>query len=52
MSQKKALRRCTVQCYYRYEGVGVGQISRKKCYIPLEWPLMTMSLKNVSETFL
>ena len=25
----KALRRCTVQHYWRYEGVGGGQISRK-----------------------
>ena len=28
--QKKALRRCKVQCYLRYEGVGGGIISRKK----------------------
>ena len=26
---KKALRRCNIQCYYRYEGVCVGPISRK-----------------------
>ena len=26
---KKALRRCNVQCYERYEGVGGGPISRK-----------------------
>ena len=29
-SEKKALRRCTDQRYYRYEGVGGGKISRKK----------------------
>ena len=28
--QGKVLRRFKVQCYYRYEGVGGGQISRKK----------------------
>ena len=28
--QKKALPRCKVQCYLRYEGVGGGPISRKK----------------------
>ena len=33
LSRKKALRRCTVQRYYRYEGVGGGQISRKKVYV-------------------
>ena len=27
--EKKALRRCNVQCYERYEGVGGGPISRK-----------------------
>ena len=27
--QKKTLRRCNAQCYYRYEGVGGGPISRK-----------------------
>ena len=27
---KKGLRRCKVQRYYRYEGVGGGPISRKK----------------------
>ena len=37
--QKKALRRCKVQCYLRYEGVGGGPISRKKRYVTLEWPL-------------
>ena len=26
---EKALRRCNVQCYQRYEGVGGGPISRK-----------------------
>ena len=29
-SGKKALRRCKVQCYYHYERVGGGPISRKK----------------------
>ena len=29
--REKALRRCKVQCYQRYEGVGGGPISRKKC---------------------
>ena len=38
-SGKKALRRCKVQCYLRYEGVGGGPISRKKLYVTLEWPL-------------
>ena len=28
--REKALRRCKVQCYLRYEGVGGGPISRKK----------------------
>ncbi len=28
--RKKALQRCKVQCYLRYEGVGGGPISRKK----------------------
>ena len=28
--RKKALRRCKVQCYLRYEGVGGGPIYRKK----------------------
>ena len=37
--QKKALRRCKVQCYERYEGVGGGPISDKKRYVTLEWPL-------------
>ena len=36
--QKKALQRCKVQCYLRYEGVGGGPISRKKRYVTLEWP--------------
>ena len=27
---RKALRRCKVQCYLRYEGVGGGPIFRKK----------------------
>ena len=35
LSQKKTLRRCKVQ------GVGGGQIPRKKRYITLEWPLNT-----------
>ena len=37
--RKKALRRCKVQCYLHYEGVGGGPISRKKRYVTLEWPL-------------
>ena len=38
--KKKALRRCKVQCYLRYEGVGGGPIStQKKRYVILEWPL-------------
>ena len=28
--REKALRRCKVQCYWCYEGVGGGPISRKK----------------------
>ena len=36
----KTLRRCKVQCYLRYEGVGGGPISRKKRYVTLEWPLL------------
>ena len=36
---EKALRRCKVQCYLRYEEVGGGPISRKKRYVTLEWPL-------------
>ena len=28
--RKKALRRCKVQCYLRYEGVGGGPIFRRK----------------------
>ena len=28
--RKKALRRCKVQCYLRYEGVGGGPIFRNK----------------------
>ena len=36
--RKKALRRCKVQCYLRYEGVGGGPIFRKKNYVTLEWP--------------
>ena len=39
ISLKKALQRCTVQCYYHYEGMGGCQISRKKHYVTLEWPL-------------
>ena len=34
---EKALRRCNVQRYWRYEGVGWGPISRKKRYVTLEW---------------
>ena len=36
--RKKALRRCKVQCYLRYEGVGGDPISTKKRYVTLEWP--------------
>ena len=32
---KKALRRCKVQCYYRYEEVG---FQGKNRYVTLEWP--------------
>ena len=42
LSRKKALRRCTVQRYYRYEGVGGGQIPRKKVYVTFKWPLSFM----------
>ena len=35
---KKALRRCKVQRYYCYEGIGGGQIFRKKRYVTLKWP--------------
>ena len=43
---EKSLRRCTVQRYYRYEGAGGCQISRKNRYVPLEWPLSTVIPKN------
>ena len=33
------LRRCKVQCYLHYDGVGGGPISTKKRYVTLEWPL-------------
>ena len=38
---KKALRRCTVQRYYRYKGVGgwVSNFQKKNPYVTLEWPL-------------
>ena len=36
--EKKVLRRCTIQCYLRYEGVGV-KFPGKKRYVTLEWPL-------------
>ena len=42
---EKALRRCKVQRYYCYEGVGGGQIPRKKHYVTLEWPLIGISIK-------
>ena len=41
---EKVLRRCKVQCYYRYEGVGEGPISRKMHYVTLEWPLAHQDL--------
>ena len=34
-----SLRRCMVQRYERYEGVGGCQICGEKCYVTLEWPL-------------
>ena len=37
--REKSLRRCKVQRYKRYEGVGGGQISRKNLYVTLEWHL-------------
>ena len=40
---EKTLRRCKVQCYLRYKGVGGGPISRKKLYVTLEWPLISIS---------
>ena len=36
---KKASRRCTVQHFLHYEGMGGCQISRQKRYVTLEWPL-------------
>ena len=35
--RKKALRRCKVQCYLRYEGVGGVQFPEKKRYVTLEF---------------
>ena len=40
MSSQKVLGRSTVQHYQHYEGVSGGQISRKKHYVTLEWPLI------------
>ena len=36
---KKALQRCKVQCYLRYEGVRGVQFREKKRYVTLERPL-------------
>ena len=48
---EKALRRCKVQCYLRYEGVGGGPISRKKRYVTLEWPLISVTRRWVGVNF-
>ena len=34
-----ALRRSTVQCYFRYEGADV-KFPDKKCYVTIEWLLV------------
>ena len=40
---RSAFRRCMLQYYYRYEGVGCP-ISRKNRYVTLEWPLSSCHL--------
>ena len=44
ISPKKALLRCTVRHYLRYEVVGGCQISMKKPFVTLEWPLHNLWL--------
>ena len=39
ISLKKSVTKCTVQRNYHYEGEGGCQISRKKRYVTLEWPM-------------
>ena len=42
--QRSALRRCMVQCYKHYERG--DKISRKKCFVTLEWQLI-MGSKSI-----
>ena len=39
--RKNALRRCMVQCYWHYEGVGGVQLSVKKHYVTLSYGVLT-----------
>ena len=50
-SQKKALRRCTVQRYYRYEGVGGCQIHREKRYNCVRFNIITVTREWVGVKF-